>query len=294
MNKITRIRLTFLAIFLTTGITLSLVYASTAHILNDNALGGTGNQLPKTASDTSVNNKSNNSNLNNQELSEFSSSDYLNNPIVLPNGQTDDVKDVVSRGIINRNADDKKNKIQKSVKSSSVAPSDSVKANKEINKIEISRSSQDEIKKVAVPENTQEETKKIAVPENAPEHTDLQYKGDLDLLARLITAEAQGEPYEAKVAVGAVVINRVQSGVWANTIKDVIYQNINGYYQFTPVVNGWIDKPALPECIQAAEAAMNGADPTNGAQFYYDNKTTNAWILSKPVSIQIGHMIYAY
>ena len=116
----------------------------------------------------------------------------------------------------------------------------------------------------------------------------------MDLLARLITAEAQGEPYEAKVAVGAVVINRVQSGVWANTIEAVIYQRINGYYQFTPVQNGWINKPAESESIKAAQAALSGADPTNGAQFYYDDKATNAWILAKPVSVKIGHMIYAF
>lgn len=117
---------------------------------------------------------------------------------------------------------------------------------------------------------------------------------ELDLLARLITAEAQGEPYEAKVAVGAVVMNRVKSDLFPGSIRDVIYQNIEGYYQFTPVVNGWIDKPAQADCIKAAKEAINGRDPTNGALFYYDNKTTNTWILSKPVSITIGNMIYAY
>lgn len=117
---------------------------------------------------------------------------------------------------------------------------------------------------------------------------------DLDLLARLITAEAQGEPYEAKVAVGAVVMNRVKSSSWPNTIKEVIYQKISGYIQFTPVENGWIDKPAEPESVKAAQAALSGADPTNGAQFYYDDTTTNTWILAKPVSTQIGHMIFAF
>jgi len=107
-------------------------------------------------------------------------------------------------------------------------------------------------------------------------------------------AEAQGEPYDAKVAVGSVVKNRVKSSLWPNTIKEVIYQNINGYYQFTPVVNGWIDKPANTDCIQAAKDALNGIDKTNGSQFYYDNSTTNTWILAKPVSIRIGTMIYAY
>lgn len=133
-----------------------------------------------------------------------------------------------------------------------------------------------------------------AVQEAEPVKADSGYDYDLDLLARLITAEAQGEPYEAKVAVGAVVVNRVQSGSWPNTYKGVIYQNINGYYQFTPVVNGWIDKPAQPDCIKAAKAAMSGADPTNGAEFYYDDTTTNEWILSKPVSTRIGQMIFAF
>lgn len=117
---------------------------------------------------------------------------------------------------------------------------------------------------------------------------------DLDLLSRLITAEAQGEPYDVKVAVGAVVMNRVKSDSFPNSISDVIYQNINGYYQFTPVVNGWIDKPADSDSIKAAKAALSGLDTTNKALFYYDNKTTNPWMLAKPVSIKIGNMVFAF
>lgn len=117
---------------------------------------------------------------------------------------------------------------------------------------------------------------------------------DLDLLSRLIMAEAQGEPYQAKVAVGAVVLNRAKSGLFPSSIKEVIYQNINGYYQFTPVENGWINKAANTDSINAAKDALTGIDPTNNALFYYDNTTTNTWILSKPVSIRIGNMIYAY
>lgn len=130
------------------------------------------------------------------------------------------------------------------------------------------------------------------IAESAAEKPDIT-SDDLDLLARLITAEAQGEPYEAQVAIGAVVLNRVQSGVWPDTIKSVIYQKIGGYYQFTPVVNGWIDKPAQAEAVKAAKEALNGVDPTGGAQFYYDDTCTNEWILAKPVSTQIGHMIFA-
>ena len=117
---------------------------------------------------------------------------------------------------------------------------------------------------------------------------------DLDILSRLIHAEAQGETFDTKVAVGAVVVNRVKSGLFQSTIKGVIYQNINGYYQFTPVVNGWIDKPANEDSIKAAKTALSGTDPTNGALFYYDSSTTNQWILSKPVAAKIGSMIFAY
>lgn len=117
---------------------------------------------------------------------------------------------------------------------------------------------------------------------------------DLDILSRLIMAEAQGQPYEAQVAVGAVVMNRVESNLWPNTIKDVVYHYIGGYYQFTPVQTGWINNPANAQAIQAAKEALNGADPTNGAMFYYDNTTTNQWILSKQVAFRSGAMVYAY
>jgi hypothetical protein len=117
---------------------------------------------------------------------------------------------------------------------------------------------------------------------------------ELDLLARLITAEAQGEPYDTKVAVGAVVMNRVKSGEFPNTIKEVIYQNIDGYYQFTPVVNGWIDKPAHSDCLQAAKEAIGGKDPTNGALFFYSNRSTNPWLLAKPIAFKSGNMNFAY
>ena len=117
---------------------------------------------------------------------------------------------------------------------------------------------------------------------------------DLDLLARLITAEAQGEPYSAKVAVGAVVVNRVKSGSFPNSISSVINQTINGYYQFSPVLNGAINKPAQADAIKAAQAALSGNDPTNKALFFYDTTVTNKWLLAKPVSITIDKLIFAY
>lgn len=118
-------------------------------------------------------------------------------------------------------------------------------------------------------------------------------QAEIDLLSRLIHAEAQGESYETKVAVGAVVVNRMESGLFPTTINGVIYQNINGYYQFTPVVNGWINKLADDEAVKAASEALEGADPSKGALFYYDTGTTNQWILSKPVTAKIGNMVFA-
>lgn len=117
---------------------------------------------------------------------------------------------------------------------------------------------------------------------------------DVDLLARLITAEAQGQPYKAKIAVGSVVLNRIKSGLFANSINAVIYQTINGYYQFTPVLNGWINKPADSESIKAAYAALGGEDPTKGALFYFDDSTTNKWLWSKPIAIIIDKLVFVY
>jgi len=118
---------------------------------------------------------------------------------------------------------------------------------------------------------------------------------DVDLLARLITAEADGEPYAGKVAVGAVVLNRINSTDFPKTIQDVIYQYDDGTYQFEPVMNGWIDKPASALSIQAAKDALNGIDPTNGALYFFAaNKVSNKWLLSRPVSTVIGSVVFTY
>lgn len=135
---------------------------------------------------------------------------------------------------------------------------------------------------------------KLNIPTVAESNTLSYTASDLDLLARLITAEAQGEEYNAKVAVGAVVLNRVKSGSFKNTISGVIYEVIDGYYQFTPVLNGWINNPASADSIKAAKEALSGVDPTNGALFYFDNTATNKWLLSRPVSIKIDNMIFTY
>ncbi len=115
---------------------------------------------------------------------------------------------------------------------------------------------------------------------------------ELDLLARLIEAEAGGESYEAKIGVGAVVVNRVQSPDWPSSISGVINQVINGYYQFTPVKNGMIYRPASSDSIRAAWAALYGKDPSNNAIFYYDDSSTNSYMLSKTRTAVIGRLIF--
>lgn len=117
---------------------------------------------------------------------------------------------------------------------------------------------------------------------------------ELDLLARLITAEAVSEPYQAQVAVGAVVVNRVKDSRFPNTITSVIYQKDSKFYQFTPVENGWINKPATDSARKAALEALNGNDPTKGAIYYFDDSATNKWLWSRPIALRSGKMVYTY
>lgn len=131
-------------------------------------------------------------------------------------------------------------------------------------------------------------TSTVSTPKTVIPYT----QAEVDLLSRLITAEAVGEPYEAQVAVGAVVVNRVKSTVWPNTITDVIYHVSGGYQQFTPVKNGFINKPAADNSIKAAWAALYGSDPSKGAMFYFDDSSTNQWLWSKPVTARIGRMVF--
>lgn len=118
-------------------------------------------------------------------------------------------------------------------------------------------------------------------------------EAELDLLARLVRAEAESEPYAAKVAVAAVIVNRVKSDLFPDTITKVIYEvSSNGYYQFTPVENGFISRPAAQSDRNAALEALRGSDPSNGALFYFDDSATNKWLWSKPLKARIGRMVY--
>lgn len=118
---------------------------------------------------------------------------------------------------------------------------------------------------------------------------------DFDLLARLITAEADDQSYETKVAVGAVVLNRVRSSMFPNSIRGVIYQvDESGRYQFEPVLNGWINRPASYESRQAAKDALNGWDPSWGALFFWESWVKNSFLNSRPVSRVLGAFTFTY
>jgi spore cortex-lytic enzyme len=109
------------------------------------------------------------------------------------------------------------------------------------------------------------------------------------LMAKAIYAEARGEPYTGKVAVGAVILNRVKSPDFPNTIAGVIYQP----GAFTAVSDGQINLSPDSEAQKAAQDALNGWDPTYGCLFYYNPaKTTNKWIYSRPVVITIGTHVF--
>ncbi len=110
---------------------------------------------------------------------------------------------------------------------------------------------------------------------------------ELELLARMIAAEAGDEPYQGKVAVGAVIVNRVKSAKFPNTLTAVMYQP----GQFEPVTNGWLWRAVVTqEDRAAAQAAIRGEDPTNGALYFFAfKKVTNGWLWSRPWKTTIGN-----
>ncbi len=117
-------------------------------------------------------------------------------------------------------------------------------------------------------------------------------KGSIELLAKLINAEARGEPYKGQVAVGAVVLNRVKSSKFPNTISGVIYQK----KQFSCIADGQINKPIEKGSTvrKAAEEAMNGVDPTGGALYFYNPKTAKSdWLFTRKTMLTIGRHRFA-
>jgi N-acetylmuramoyl-L-alanine amidase len=112
---------------------------------------------------------------------------------------------------------------------------------------------------------------------------------DYQLLARLISAEARGESYLGQVAVGAVVMNRVEHPSFPDTLAGVVYQR----GAFSCLDDGQFYEPIADSAYKAATDVINGMDPSGGAIYYYNPKTaTNKWIRSRPVIATIGNHIF--
>ncbi|PKR86562.1 cell wall hydrolase [Heyndrickxia camelliae] len=115
-----------------------------------------------------------------------------------------------------------------------------------------------------------------------------------DLLARLVQAEAKGEPFKGKVAVATVVLNRLKSPEFPDTITGVIQQKVGDCYAFSPVQNGQIKKPASKDAKKAAEVALKSKDRLHDSVYFYNPEiATDTWIRSRDVVTTIGNHVFA-
>lgn len=118
---------------------------------------------------------------------------------------------------------------------------------------------------------------------------DVNYENDLYTLAAVINGEGRGEPYTGQVAIGAVVLNRVESDKFPNTIAEVVYQT----GAFDSVRDGQINLTPTESAVRAAIDALNGWDPTDGALYFWNPSTaTSKWIWSIPIKMQIGRHVF--
>ncbi len=130
---------------------------------------------------------------------------------------------------------------------------------------------------------------KLGLPTGVAQTSSNASSADYNLLARIISAEARGEPYTGQVAVGAVIMNRIQHPSFPDTLAGVVYQK----GAFTAIVDGQFNQPVADSAYKAARDALNGWDPTGGAIYYYNPSTaTNQWIRSRPVVKTIGKHVF--
>lgn len=121
------------------------------------------------------------------------------------------------------------------------------------------------------------------------------YSSDVYWLARIIHAEAEAESYQGKVAIGNVILNRVKSSAFPNTIYDVIFDYYGNIPQFSPVADGTIYNTPSQESIQAAKDSLNGVRPVGNATYFFNpNKAAGSWIVqNKTYMARIGgHVFY--
>ncbi|WP_299089890.1 cell wall hydrolase [uncultured Metabacillus sp.] len=138
-------------------------------------------------------------------------------------------------------------------------------------------------------ENEQSDIEPMALVEKKEETLTLTKKEE-NLLARLVHAEAKGEPFAGKVAVATVVLNRVEDEQFPDTVKDVIYEE----NAFEPVQNGSINEPANKEAHKAVQEALKNEDKNDELLYFYNPETaTSDWILTREVVKTIGNHAFA-
>lgn len=126
----------------------------------------------------------------------------------------------------------------------------------------------------------------ISLSSNTSSSSQTTSSTNMNLLARVVYGEARGEPYTGQVAVAAVVLNRVKSSSFPNTVAGVVYQS----GAFDCVSDGQINLTPNQSAYNAARDALNGWDPTYGCLFYYNPRTaTSKWMLSRTVKLNIGN-----
>lgn len=115
-------------------------------------------------------------------------------------------------------------------------------------------------------------------------------QSNVNLLAHLIGGEAQNQPFDGKVGVAAVVLNRLRSAAFPHTIPGIVYQP----YAFESVSNGTFNNPPTPSDVQAAISALSGWDPTGGAVYFWNpSKQVSPWIWTRTIITQIGQQVFA-
>jgi len=130
----------------------------------------------------------------------------------------------------------------------------------------------------------------LNIPAKSYAQPNANLRSEEGLLSKIIHAEAKGEPYLGKVAVGAVIINRTKNPSFPNTIAGVVYQP----QAFEPVANGTINQPAGEDAKRAAREALAGSDPTGGCIYFYNPATAKSkWIWSRPIVKKIGKHNFA-
>lgn len=131
---------------------------------------------------------------------------------------------------------------------------------------------------------------KLDIPMGATASPGATNNKDIELLARLINAEASGEPFEGKVAVASVILNRMQDKNFPATIAGNIFKP----REFEPVSNGAIWKQPNEDAYKAAEAACKGWDPTNGAKYFFNPAKVNgpSWVWTRTITDRIGNHVF--